>query len=121
MSYDATQTIILEGIVTNLDWKFPHVVVFIDVEEDGNIFSWTLPTGSPNALSTNGMTPETVAVGEKIIISGWPSRDGSREMRARTLIQKDGAEWALHPVWSEDGNFGGVNNPRDQLSGTVSN
>ena len=117
MRYDAAQTITLEGIVTKYDWKNPHIEIFIDVEEDGEIFSWVLPTAAPGVASRNGMTPETVAVGERIVISGWPSRDGSLEMRARTLIQGDGTEWPLYPAWSRDGNSGGTDNPRSRASG----
>ena len=112
MRYNAEQIITLEGIVTQVDWKNPHIEIFIDVEEDGEIFSWVLPTAAPRVASRNGMTAETVAVGERIVISGWPSRNGSLEMRARTLIQANGTEWPLYPAWSRDGNAGGEDNPR---------
>ena len=108
LRYDPETIITLEGVVTNFDWKNPHIEIFIDVEEDGEIFSWVLPTAAPGVAGRNGMTPETVAVGERIVVSGWPSRNGSLEMRARTLIQANGTEWPLYPAWTRDGNEGGM-------------
>tara|TARA_B100001250_G_scaffold198790_1_gene170544 strand:- start:175 stop:588 length:414 start_codon:yes stop_codon:yes gene_type:complete len=107
-NYDSAQIISLEGIVTQVDWKNPHIEIFIDVEEDGEIFSWVLPTAAPRVASRNGMTAETVAVGERIVISGWPSRDGSLKMRARSLILANGTEWPLYPTWtgSREGGMG---------------
>ena len=107
-NYDSSMIITLEGVVTKFDWKNPHIEIFIDVEEDGEIFSWVLPTAAPGVASRNGMTPETVAVGERIVVSGWPSRNGSLEMRARSLIQANGTEWPLYPSWPRDGNEGGM-------------
>ena len=108
MRYDPETIITLEGIVTQVDWKNPHIEIFVDVEEDGEIFSWVLPTAAPGVASRNGMTAETVAVGERIVVSGWPSRNGSLEMRARSLIQANGTEWPLYPAWTRDGSDGGM-------------
>ena len=116
MRYDPETIITLEGVVTNFDWKNPHIEIFIDVEEDGETISWILPTAAPRVASRNGMTAETISEGERIVISGWPSRDGSLKMRARSLIQANGTEWPLHPAWSRDGNSGGEDNPRGRTS-----
>ena len=97
MRYDPETIITLEGVVTNFDWKNPHIEIFIDVEEDGETISWILPTAAPRIASRYGMTSETISEGERIVVRGWPSKDGSLKMRAIALIQANGTGWPLRP------------------------
>ena len=96
-NYDSSMIITLEGVVTKFDWKNPHIEIFIDVEEDGETISWILPTAAPRIASRYGMTSETISEGERIVITGWPSKDGSLKMRAIALIQANGTGWPLRP------------------------
>ena len=96
-NYDSAQIISLEGVVTKFDWKNPHIEIFIDVEEDGETISWILPTAAPRIASRYGMTSETISEGERIVVRGWPSKDGSLKMRAIALIQANGTGWPLRP------------------------
>ena len=96
-NYDSSMIITLEGVVTNFDWKNPHIEIFIDVEEDRETISWIIPTAAPRIASRYGMTSETISEGERIVITGWPSKDGSLKMRAIALIQANGTGWPLRP------------------------
>ena len=58
---------------------------------------WLITT-TPGVASRNGMTPETVSPGDKAIVTGWPARDGTRRVRARTIVLEGGRSFVLHPV-----------------------
>ena len=98
LKFDDSQEITLTGVVTNFDWKNPHIEIFMDVEgEDGEIVSWILPTAAPRVAGGNGITKDTVKEGDTLAAVGWPSRDGSNEMRARLMTLEDGTEYRLSP------------------------
>ncbi len=94
--YDAMITV--TGVVTKFDWKNPHVEFFMDVEdENGDVSNWLMPTGAPGVLTRNGITPDTVLPGDKLVVTGAPARNGSNEMRARNIILEDGTSFSLSP------------------------
>ena len=39
-----------------------------------------------------------MSAGDKVIVTGWPARDGSRQVRARTIVIEDGHSFPLYPV-----------------------
>ena len=98
LKFDDSQEITLTGVVTNFDWKNPHIEIFLDVEtEDGEIVNWVLPTAAPRVAEGNGITKDTVKEGDILVAVGWPARDGSNEMRARVMTLEDGTEYRLSP------------------------
>ena len=50
--FDESKPIMLEGVVTRVDWENPHVHYFVDVAQpDGTLVNWSCETGGPNRLS----------------------------------------------------------------------
>jgi len=99
LRFDDSTEITLIGVVTNFDWKNPHIEIFIDVEDaDGNVANWVLPTAAPVVATRSGVTPETVVPGDTLVVTGWPARDGSKEMRAWVMTLEDGTSLQLSPV-----------------------
>jgi uncharacterized protein (UPF0335 family) len=97
--FDGSTEITLTGIVTNFDWKNPHIEIFIDVEDaDGNVTNWVLPTAAPVVATRSGITPETVVPGDTLVVTGWPARNGANEMRAWVMTLEDGTSFQLSPV-----------------------
>ncbi len=98
LRYDYDTMITVTGVLTKFDWKNPHVEFLVDVEdENGNVAKWIMPTGAPGVLSRNGMTPDTVLPGDTIVFTGAIARNGSNEMRARTIVLEDGTTFSLSP------------------------
>ncbi len=98
LRFDDQIEITLTGVVTKFDWKNPHIVISIDVEdEDGNVANWALPTAAPAVADRNGINPETVLEGDTLVVTGWPARNGTNEMRARVMILEDGTAFRLSP------------------------
>ncbi len=104
LRYDYDEVITLTGVVTKFDWKNPHVEIYMDVEdENGNVTSWTMPTGAPGVFNRIGVEPDTVLPGDMLLVIGAPARDGSNEMRARSMTLEDGRWFWLSPGSPADG------------------
>lgn len=104
LRYDYDTVITLTGVVTNFDWKNPHVEIYMDVaDENGNVINWTMPTGAPGVFNRIGISPDTVAAGDRLVVSGAPARNGSNEMRARSMTLEDGTWYWLSPGQPPEG------------------
>ena len=70
-NYDVSATVTIKGVVTEFDWVNPHAVIFLDVTtDDGKVEKWTAETNSPNTLSRQGWTRNTVKAGDQITLVG---------------------------------------------------
>ena len=99
LAFDDSRAVSVEGVVTEFEWVNPHVIIHLDaVDADGMVTSWVMPTAAPGVAGRNGMTSETVFPGNKAIVTGWPARDGSHQLRARTIMLEDGRSFPLYPV-----------------------
>ena len=74
----------------------PHSWIHVDVKgADGKVENWAIEAGSPNILMRRGITKDTVKVGQKIIVDGYQSKDGSRRANGRDLTLPDGTKLFL--------------------------
>lgn len=86
---DQTQTI--EGTVTEVWFKNPHVRYYIQVEnEAGEIESWDVRTSSPTLLVRRGWNRDTISEGDKVKIEGYLGRDGRKLMSLISIELADG-------------------------------
>jgi len=98
LRFDYDIDVTMTGVVTNFDWKNPHIEIFIDIEnEDGSVTGWIMPTAAPGVANRLGITPETVLSGDILIITGALARNGTNELRARTMTLEDGTYYILSP------------------------
>ena len=68
--YDFNNTTTIEGQVTSVFWRNPHVRLTLDVTgEDGEVEGWDVEAGSVNALERVGFGPDTIAVGDRVRVS----------------------------------------------------
>ena len=89
--FDAAKPVELKGIVTRLDWVNPHAWIYLDVkDEKGAVISWGCELGSPNLLTRNGWTRESLKAGDSIVVTGSQAKDGSHIANARTVRLADG-------------------------------
>jgi len=99
LNFDDSVEITLEGVVSEVSWANPHITIYLDVtNDDGEVIKWALPTAAPGVARRNGLTSEVLEAGDEIVISGWPARDKSLQMRARAITLEDGTDIPLHPT-----------------------
>ena len=90
--YDINGSITIEGVVTEVWFKNPHVRFFIEVtDNDGEKVIWNTHGHNPSMLRRAGWVRDTLKVGETITMSGDPTYDGSPKMFIRKIIRSDGS------------------------------
>jgi hypothetical protein len=76
--YDTRQSIMLKGTVTKIVWNNPHVHLYLRAADKASDASWDFEMGSPNLLMLNGWKIDTFRQGDRVLVTAYPARDGSR-------------------------------------------
>jgi len=89
--FDGNKPITLRGTVTKVDWRSPHIWIYLDVKAaDGTVAAWQCEGGAPNALTRQGWTSKTFTIGGEVIVDGWEAKDGTHTCNAKTWSLADG-------------------------------
>src|SRR5262245_11118418 len=75
--FDESKRVTLDGTVSFVDWKNPHVHLFVDVRGQNRSERWTIELESRVDLVRSGWKPDTVRPGDVIKVEGFVARDGS--------------------------------------------
>ena len=88
--YDPKNLVTLQGVVSELDWKQPHVIIHLDVKaQDGHFVRWDVEAQNPSAVRRHGLQQDDVRPGTTITSTGCLARDGSTKIYAQTLVLPD--------------------------------
>jgi hypothetical protein len=80
-----------DATVTKVELINPHSWIHVDVKQpDGTVENWAIEAGSPNILLRRGITKDTLKVGQKIVVDGYQSKDGSHRANGRDLTLLNG-------------------------------
>jgi hypothetical protein len=91
--FDGEKPVTLTGPVTKVEWRNPHIWVYLDARApDGKLTSWQCEGGAPNALTRQGWSRNTFALGQDITVQGWRAKDGSNTCNARTWRLANGQQ-----------------------------
>ena len=95
--FDANKPIkFLDATVTRVQLINPHSWIYVDVKlPDGKVENWAIEAGSPNILLRRGITKNTLKQGDKIVVDGYQSKDGSRRANGRDLTLPNGQKLFL--------------------------
>ena len=92
--FDADRPMQLHGTVTRTEWINPHSWIHIDVtDENGNVESWAIECGAPNALIRRGLNKNSVPAGTELVVDGFGAKDGSNTANARDITLPDGSQF----------------------------
>jgi hypothetical protein len=85
--FDANKPVTIEGVVTKVEWRNPHIWVYLDVKDaDGKVAAWECEGGAPNALTRQGWTSQTLKLGTTLTIQGYLAKNGSNTCNARMWL-----------------------------------
>ena len=85
------QTLTIEGTVSEVWFKNPHVRYYIEVEtDDGGTESWDVRTSSPTILVRRGWNRDTIVEGDRVIVEGYLGRDGRKLLSLISIKLPDG-------------------------------
>lgn len=94
--FDDTKPLTLSGIVTLVDWRNPHVHVFMNVRNGNDVINWAVELESPIQLHQSGWTRESVQPGDAITVEGISARDGSRQAWVNSMVFTATGRRVLH-------------------------
>ena len=86
--FDSTKTVSLAGVVTKVEWMNPHTYFYVDVKDaqSGKVTNWACEMGSPNGLTRQGWTRNTLKVGMTVSFNGTRAKDGTNRANARDVL-----------------------------------
>ena len=86
--FDTTTVSDLEGTLTRIFWRNPHVgfVLLTGGEE------WELEGTPINSLERSGIHRELFGIGDRVRVAGWPDKRGGNTLFITNLILPDGNE-----------------------------
>jgi hypothetical protein len=88
--FDGGKRVTLKGTVTKVDWRNPHIYVYLNVKEGDKVTEWACEGGPPNVLMREGWTRTSVKEGDEVTIEGALAKDGSKRCNSRTVNLADG-------------------------------
>jgi hypothetical protein len=89
--YDLTRTIEVHGVVREFRLVNPHSLMTIEVDNDaGSTVLWTVEFDGRTNLTAYGWKPDSVAVGERVRVTGNPTHTGSPRVFFQRLSREDG-------------------------------
>jgi Family of unknown function (DUF6152) len=84
--YDDTQSVTIEGIVTQFQFVNPHPLVVMDVKDSaGNTQQWRLEMDTHRELADIGFTSDSLKPGERLMITGSRARRQPQSLYIRRL------------------------------------
>lgn len=79
--FDVDTLVSVEGVVTDVQWRNPHMWVTLDVPgENGKVESWGFEGSGAASMVASGISPQILKVGNKVKIIAHPGRDKSKRI-----------------------------------------
>ena len=95
----------IEGVVTEIRWENPHVRWFMRAPTgSGAEGTWEIETLSVSGISRWGINEELLRVGDRVRVSGWPSKRGLDNIFVRNVLLPSNQELVFggEPIYSDD-------------------
>ena len=92
-TYDLTQQVTLEGTITEVSWRNPHIAIFMDVRDgNGDVVEWIIEHSNITTLVRQGYGRMTLTVGEEVTAIVNPGTGGATVGLCNKIILPDGTE-----------------------------
>jgi hypothetical protein len=104
--FDMSKVVELEGEITRVQWRHPHVRYWIQADSAYGGAVWEMETTPPSLLERYGIGPDVLAAGTRVRVAGPPSKVADHVMEVSHVLLPDGREILLHtglpPRWTQD-------------------
>jgi len=95
-TYDSSKELHIEGQVAQFLFRNPHSMVqVLAPDESGAIQRWAIEWAGVNVLTGEGVSRETLRIGDEVVVTGNPGRVPSDHRMRMLSIERplDGWEW----------------------------
>ncbi len=118
--YDVESDIEIEGVISSIQWRNPHVRVSFTVDEGtANEMVYTTESNSVASLTRMNITEDVLAVGTRVRVAGYRSRSRDDDIFMNHLLLPDSREVIFlrtaEPRWPDASRIGNT----DRLHGRV--
>ncbi len=94
--FSEDKPLVLKGTLAKVELVNPHGWIWIDVTNpDGTVTKWGVEGGPPNGLIRNGITKDSLKIGQELTVRGYGTRDGSNLVAGVKYELADGKEFFL--------------------------
>jgi hypothetical protein len=92
-TYDMKKRVTLQGTVSRVEWRNPHVLIYMDVKDtDGKVVTWGFENSGVSTLAQEGYNRNTLKVGQPITAIVNPAANGAPTAIVVKIILADGSE-----------------------------
>jgi hypothetical protein len=89
--FDVSKPVKLRGKIVKIELINPHSWIHIDVVgADGQVVTWMIEGGSPNALIRQGITKNSLPIGTELLVDGYQAKDGANRAVGKDVTLADG-------------------------------
>jgi hypothetical protein len=97
-AYHEERRVSVDGEVVSFEYRSPHAWVHLDVrDQNGEVQRYSAEWSNPARLKRDGLTPESIQPGDRVIITGSPGRNPAERKIHLKSIQRPADGW-LWPV-----------------------
>ena len=98
-AFDFSDRVSLTGTLTKVDWRNPHIYLFLDVKQGNEVEPWSIEGPSPSFFRMREISSDDfkVAVGKTVSAEASRARDHSKSGLIRTITLPDGKVISLCP------------------------
>ncbi len=93
--YDIDKYITLQGKISEIRFRNPHVQILLDVDVDGELTRWNVAGQSVAALRRRGIVADILAIGDAITVSGHAGRDGASKLYLDVVVTAAGERYSV--------------------------
>lgn len=90
VAYFGTPEITVEGVVTEVKWRNPHMGITVSVPTPGGQEIWTIEAGGVTAAVAGGLSPQILKVGTQVKITGRRHVDETKKMLNMDVVEIGG-------------------------------
>ena len=92
-TYDMKKQVTLKGTVSRVDWRNPHVVIYLDVKDtNGNADTWGFENAGVSQMAQAGYNRNTLKLGQEITAVVNPAANGTPTAIVVKVVLADGSE-----------------------------
>ena len=92
-TYDMKKRVELKGTVSKIEWRNPHVLIYMDVPDaDGKVVTWGFENSGVSTLAQEGYNRNTLHVGQPITAIVNPAANGAPTAIVVKIVLADGKE-----------------------------
>ena len=86
--FDADAIVTVQGRLTRVDWRNPHVYIYVEATEaSGETVDWRIETHPVHVMLRGGWTKDTLRLGEQVTVEAHPVRNAQTAQRYARLAQ----------------------------------